>query len=207
MSKDILVVGFYTKDTPYEHEKETLQVSLEALGYEYNFKPVENLGTWQKNTQYKAHVLKEFLQEYPGKKLLYLDVDAIMVKRPVVLDTIDCDIAAVHYHKSTELLSGTIYFAGTPVCLSVVHKWIQINEQYPVRLPDKRPAWDQRTLQMAMDQTPKCRFEELPQNYTFIVQLTEKSMPGLDPVILHTRGARRFKNIIDGKQKKEGYAK
>jgi len=198
------VIGYFTIDTPYEHEAETLKLSLETCGFEYDIRGVPNLGSWQKNTQYKAHVIKERLQESPGKRLLYLDVDAIMVHPPELLDTIDCDIAAVHFCRSTELLSGTIFFGGTPVCLSVVNRWIALNEQFPDKLPDKRPAWDQRTLQMAINDIKKCRFEELPQEYTWITELTQRTMPGLSPVIMHTRGAKRFKNLINGKG---GYAK
>ena len=198
-----LVVGYYTKDTPYEHEAETLKLSLETNGYEYDLLPVDNLGSWQKNTQYKAHVIKKMLEDFPGEPLLYLDVDAIMIHPPVILDDIDCDIAAVHYGRTTELLSGTIYFSGSDVCRRVVNLWIMINEQYPKKLPNRLPAWDQRTLAMAIKDIKECRFQELPQEYTYIVELTQKFAPELSPVILHTRGAKRFKHVIDNKP---GYA-
>jgi len=202
-----LVVGYYTIDTPYEHEFQTLKLSLESFGYEYDYHGVPNLGSWQKNTQYKAHFIKKMLEDFPGEPILYLDVDALMIRKPVILDNIDCDIAAVHYGKTTELLSGTIYFSGSDVCMKVVNRWIDINVQYPKKLPNRLPAWDQRTLALAIGQIKECRFEELPQEYTYIIELTQKFAPDLHPVILHTRGAKRFKSIINGVQKKEGYAK
>ena len=198
-----LVIGFYTKDTPYEHEFQTLKLSLEEHGYDYDYEAVDNLGTWQKNTQYKAQVIKGFLEKYPEHPLLYLDVDAIMLHPPIILDDVNCDIAAVHYARNQELLSGTVYFSGSDICMKVVERWIQLNIQYPIKLPDKRPAWDQRTLSLAIHDVKECRFVELPQEYTFITELTAKHCKGLNPVILHTRGAKRFKNIIN---KERGYA-
>lgn len=198
-----LVIGYFTEKTPYEHEAETLKLSLGTHDYHHHIVAVPNLGTWQKNTQYKAKVIKRALEEFPGQALLYLDVDCIMVKPPVILDDIDCDIAACHYGKSTELLSGTVYFSGSAMCKRVVDRWIELNIQYPKRLPNKLPAWDQRTLEMAIKDLTECRFTELPQSYTWIVELTEKVAPGLDPVLMHTRGAKRFKNSINGEA---GYA-
>ncbi|RLF30317.1 MAG: hypothetical protein DRN14_00240 [Thermoplasmata archaeon] len=200
------VVGYFTENTPYEHEAETLKLSLEANGYEYDIQGVPNLGSWQKNTQYKALVILSMLKKYRGLPILYLDVDAIMVHPPLILEDIDCDVAAVHFCRTNELLSGTLYFSGSKMCMILVRDWIKLNEQYPEKLPDGRAAWDQRTLEMAIKQNPKVRFYELPQEYTWITELTQKTQPDLSPVIMHTRGAKRFKNIINKKQKEEGYA-
>ena len=56
---------------------------------------------------------------------------------------------------------------------------------------------------MAIKSIEHCSFIELPQNYTWVTELTQKECPGLAPVILHARGAKKFKNLIDGK---DGYA-
>jgi len=199
-----LVVGYYTENTPYQHEAESLKLSLETHGYEHDIMAVPNLGSWQKNTQYKSKVIKAFLEKY-DRPIVYLDVDAVMVHPPVILDDIDCDIAAVHFAKGNELLSGTIYFSGSKACHDLVLKWIEINEKYPVKLPDKRDAWDQRTLEMAIKEMGEAiRFQELPQEYTWIVELTQKYHDkNSSPVIMHTRGAKRFKNQINGET---GYA-
>lgn len=199
-----LVIGFYTENTPYQHEAESLKLSLETHEYEHDILAVPNLGSWQKNTQYKAQVIKGFLEKYPNRELLYLDVDAVMVHPPILLDNIDCDIAAVHFAKRNEFLSGTVYFAGSAACMKVVNRWIALNEQFPKTLPDGREAWDQRTLAMAIRDIKDCRYIELPQEYTWIVELTQKYYDkNSSPIIMHTRGAKRFKNKINGE---EGYA-
>ena len=207
------VVAFYTIGTPYEGEAEVLKDSLESFEYSYLVCGIPNLGTWQKNTQFKGVFIQEMLKEHPGQPLLYLDVDAIMQKEPVVLDNLDADIAAVHHLSKEqngqiilgqELLSGTVFFGNTKACKDVVDQWVLINERYPEKLPNGKEAWDQRTLQMAIHQVKSCRFVELPQGYTWISELTPKRSKNVEQFIVHTRGARRFKNLINGKA---GYAK
>ena len=204
-----LVIAYFTEDTPYEDEAEVLKLSLESVGYSYMICGVPNLGSWQKNTQHKAHFIQEMLRKHPGKPLLYLDVDAVMVQPPDILDNLEADVAAVHFAcraggtPGGELLSGTLWLANTPKCHEVVEKWLELNETYPEVLPNGKEAWDQRTLAMALKCTPGVRFVELPQSYTFIIELTQRRCPAVSPVIMHTRGAKRFKNKINGKK---GYA-
>lgn len=194
------VIAYYTTDTPYEAEAEVLKASLETVGYSYTVCGVPNLKSWQKNTQYKAMFVRHMLQTHSGQPLLYLDVDSVMVEAPEVLDGLTADIAAVHFCGRNELLSGTVYFGNTECCNRCVDEWIRLNEQYPERLPDGREAWDQRTLKMAIEKTKGLHFVELPQEYTWIVELTQRHMPGLSPVIMHTRGAKRFKRKINGQK-------
>jgi hypothetical protein len=189
--------AYYTIDTPYEKEAQSLKQSLKALKIPYLLCGIRDQGDWQKNTQAKAVVFSEIVHTYDRFKLLYLDVDAIMVQHPVALENIQADIAAVHFAGGSELLSGTVLFGNTSVCKDVVRRWMEINAQHPINLPDGRAAWDQRTLEMAIKENASCRFVELPQEYTWITELTQKHRPGLAPVIMHTRGAYRFKRIIN----------
>ena len=57
---------------------------------------------------------------------------------------------------------------------------------------------------MAIKRIASVKFVELPTEYTFIVELTQRHCPNLQPVILHTRGAKRFKRIMNGQK---GYEK
>jgi hypothetical protein len=127
-----------------------------------------------------------------------------MVQAPVILDDLKADIAAVHFANKTELLSGTLFLGNTRQCRRVIEKWIHLNEQYPETLPNGKHAWDQRTLAMAIEKVQGIKFVELPQSYTWIIELTQRHCPEIQPVIMHTRGAKRFKHKVDGKK---GYAK
>lgn len=198
-----LVIAYYTRDTPYAGEAEHLKLSLEAVGYSFRVVGLDNRGSWQKNTQMKAEFIHEMLQCFPNMPLLYLDVDAVMIIPAPILDGLKADIAAVHFAKQSELLSGTLFLGNTSKCNEIVDRWIRINHDHPKTLPNGKQAWDQRTLQLAINRTDGVNFVELPQEYTWITELTQRHAPGLQPVIMHTRGAKRFKNIINGKR---GYA-
>lgn len=204
-TKTPLVIAYFTVDTPYQHEAEALKESLNGLGYGYWIVGVPNLGSWQKNTQYKAQFIKHALEKFSGKPLLYLDVDSIMVSEPEIFNNLKADIAAVHFAHKGELLSGTLWLGNTAACNELVKKWIQINEKYPETLPNGKHAWDQRTLKMAIKETKNINYVELPQAYTWIAGLTQMRCPEeKTPIIMHTRGAKRFKRLINGQK---GYAK
>lgn len=194
-----MIIGYFTVDTPYEQEAESLKLTLDAFKYKYDILPVPNLGSWQKNTQYKAKVVRAMMNKYPGQPLLYLDVDSLVLHPLDIFDNMHtlCDIAAVHFHNSTELLSGTVFFSGSQLSRRIVDQWIALNLRYPIKLPDGREAWDQRTLRMAIHAVRGATFKELPQEYTWIAQLSNSRMPGKNAIILHTRGAYRFKKRIN----------
>jgi len=193
------VVAYFTIGTPYEEEAAKLKASLEEWGYAYTIAGIHHRGSWQENTQAKAPFCLQMLEEYEGEPLLYLDVDALMMRPPVLLDGgLDADLAAVRFIHRDELLSGTIWWGNTVQCRRVVRKWIYLNKAHPRRLPGGKAAWDQRTLDMAIQKVGGLRFCSLPQEYTYIQDLTPRHLdPCPPPVILHTRGSQRFKKQID----------
>jgi len=195
-----LVVAYYTIGTPYEQESEILRLSLNAHRIPHAIHGVPNLGSWQKNTQFKSEFIKRMLAEHPNKPLLYLDVDAIVVSPLKEIEGLlaeETDVAAVMWDGAQTLLSGTVWFSGSKKCLESVDKWNELNRKYPEKLPNGQDAWDQRTLEMAVKQTPDLKFKPLSPGYTWIAELSSKKYPEIPPVIMHTRGAFRFKRIID----------
>jgi len=193
-----IFIGYYTEGTSYEAEAKLLRLSLEAHGLEYHIAATPNLGSWQKNTQYKSQFIAAELERLK-RPVVWVDADAIVIQRPELLLTMPAgvDVAAVRFATDKHLLSGTVYFSGSPKCMEVVKRWSALNAKYPDYLPNGRPAWDQRTLDMALMTTPGVRFLGLPQEYTWIIEITQKAIPDLVPVIMHTRGAYRFKGEID----------
>lgn len=193
-----VVIAFYTDGTPYVDEARAFMAGLRPWCLTYKVYGCENLGSWQKNTQMKSKVVEHaLLKDFPGQKLLYLDVDSIIVQMPD-LSCPGADIGAVHFADTGEMLSGTVMFAGTDKCREAVRRWNVLNEAYPDKLPNGRDAWDQRTLKMAIADVGAV-FYEFPQGYTWVSELTPSRYPGLSPVIAHTRGALRYRQIVDGK--------
>jgi hypothetical protein len=191
-----LYVSYYTVGTPYEKEAERLKLSLEAMGLPFEHTGVKSLGSWQKNTQFKADFLSDALNRHPGRPLVYLDVDALVLSKPDWSVCAGSDLAAVVWF-GAELLSGTVYLGNTPGTRTVVDAWIKLNAKYPEKLPNGREAWDQRTLFMAVKETG-VRFIELPRPYTAIIELSNRYFASdPPPVIIHTRGSLRFKDEIN----------
>lgn len=186
--KEPIYVGYYTPGA-YEGEWAGLRESLEALGLEHDYRRVE-AGSWQEVTQRKARVMQEALERHAGRPVVYLDVDAVVLRRPVLLDGLRCDVAASVW-PGGELLSGTVWWGPGPKAREVVEEWIRLNEAYPERLPDGREAWDQRTLRLALRRVEGVEFEELPPAYCYMIGLSQRRFPELDPVILHLRGSLR----------------
>ncbi len=189
--KPLLVVAYYTKNTPYECEVENLRRSLDDLPLAYQIVGVQNLGSWQANTQYKAVFLKHMLSRHGSRhRLLYVDADAVFRRYPELLDHIECDVA-VHARRR-ETLSGTIYLEPTPTTATLLETWISINHEHPGR-------WDQVNLAAAIR---KCcddtglRAAQLPAEYTFIFDLSRHDHPTANPVIEHFQASRRFKRQI-----------
>jgi hypothetical protein len=203
----MLIVAYYTKDTPYKAEAEQLAANLDDLGIPHRIQEVPNLGSWQANTQYKSRFIADILAtSLDQSSFVYLDVDAAILSCPTLLyklPSMDVDIAAARFG-GVELLSGTVYFGCTQKTDEVVDGWIRLCEKYPKSFPagvvKYHPrggaAWDQRMLSVAIDRTAGVRFHELPPEYCYIHDLSAKRYPDVKPIILHTAASRRYKKII-----------
>ena len=207
-----VVVAYYTEGTGYEAEADRLKASLKPLGLEACIAPVENLGSWQANTQYKARFLREMFDCCKGRDLLYVDADATFERYPTRVIDFKGDIG-IHYRAkrngSKELLSGTIYLANNSRTRALIDEWIKYNEAHPLE-------WDQRNLQkvihsmsrgttaedakrrtrevLAGDEEERALFSlvELPAEYCAIFD--QDMAP--NPVIKHWQASRRLKATI-----------
>jgi hypothetical protein len=198
-----LFVAYFTQDTPYEAEADKLRTTLERFKLRHEIHAVPNLGSWQKNTQYKSRFVRDMLGGHNGP-IVYVDVDALILKPPTLLNELVGDLGAARF-MDQELLSGTVWFANTPICRTVVDRWLVNCEKYPEtcppgvlrHYPDGEAAWDQRLLDLSLCQTPEARFVQLPQEYTYIEDLSRERYPHLQPVILHTRGRYRLEHLVN----------
>lgn len=186
-----IYVAFYTIDTPYEEEVKKLENSLKKFHLPYDIQGVPNLGSWQKNTQYKAVFLQEILNKYPDRAVVYLDADAVVQQYPQLFDELDCDFAVHHYDNkklpTPELLSGTLYFGPTEKAKMLVKLWIETNKKFP-------EIWDQKNLDTTVQQMPTLKLVELPPSYCLIFDLMKDQGPA---VIEHFQASRQFKKLID----------
>jgi hypothetical protein len=190
------IVSYYTIDTPYQDLVAGFSKSLDQFNLNYTIYPKPSCGSWEKNTQVKAEVIKNAMIEFPNDTIVWLDIDAIVQKNPVFFDTLaDFDISC--YYLSTrynphELLSGTIAFANNVTTRNIIDDWIVMNKT--------NKEWDQKNLQgvIESEKYKNIRIVPLPKEYIKI-HLHDRFQPGIndaDIVITHFQASRKLKAII-----------
>lgn len=187
-----LVVGYYTTGTIYEKEATRLITSLLNFSIPYFIQPVQNLGDWYRNTQYKPQFIYEMLEKFEPRSLVYVDVDAEFLSFPDLFTELDArpdvDIG-VHYldhakrgrpKSGAEMLSGTIFLKNSGTTKEIVRRWRD-------KCAQGGTLWDQVALFGILKEFPHY---VLPEEYCTIFDY----MSDVErPVIKHYQASRQVK--------------
>ena len=203
--RDFIVVSYYTEGTGYETEAKKLKASLIALEIDHDIIHIANLGSWQKNTHYKARIIQNHLHFLANEKkdlrpIVYVDADAIFHAYPILFDLLDADAAFAyrdyskfpsHFSRTRkELLSGTIFLQNNDAVRELVREWIRENERNP-------GIWEQRNLQTVVARADgRLKIVELPPTYCKIFDIMRDAGPA---VIEHYQKSRIYRRQIDGR--------
>jgi hypothetical protein len=191
MSPQFLTIAYFTQNNKYQTLSENLKESCENFGVPLFLQAIEDLGSWEKNTHYKAKFILECLENFESN-LLYVDVDAVFRSFPSLMENIDCDIAYRTENfgwRPNEALSGTIFLNNNSKTKELVNKWIELNEQTPAQRY-KPETWEQANMQRAVELVPEIRYLNLPPEYTFVFDHSKRLYPGLKPVVEHFQASR-----------------
>ncbi|MCK9326767.1 MAG: hypothetical protein M0P69_14845 [Bacteroidales bacterium] len=183
----MIYVGFYTDK--YKEEARKLIETLFKFNLNFYVQRIEDLGSWDANTHYKATFIRDCLDIF-CEPIVYLDCDARVLKKPVLFDNLDCDIAfhqLTHKYCNKELLSGTLYLDYNVNVLNLVSHWALLCEQVTAE-------YEQRKLEIALKERPDIRVATLPIEYCAIFDRKEVKDKEIDPVILHTQASRRLRH-------------
>jgi hypothetical protein len=195
---NLIIVGYYTVNTPYQNEAQKLINSCKRLGLNHDIVGVENLGSWQSNTRYKAKFMGDMLLKHPDKRLLYVDCDAVVHRLPDLFISYSADVAVRFQDfkwRKNECLSGTIYMENNLKTRKLCEVWGKINKgEGP-----QAKTFEQWNLGAAIEQLAKsdglvCK--NLPPEYTFIFDSMRKMYPNAVPVIEHFQASRKYKNKV-----------
>lgn len=176
-----LFVSFYTPGL-YEQKAKDLILSLHRMGLDYEVDRVEDLGSWQSNTIFKAEFIKRKMEQNPTRNIVWLDADAVIRQYPHLFWEIEGDFAA-NYFRGWQLSSGTVFFKGNRRAKLLVNAWIKENKKNP-------EIWDQQNLQTVVEQRERSQHlsvTRLPAEY----YLTDMVRGASDPVIEHTQASRQ----------------
>jgi hypothetical protein len=175
-----VIVSFYTP--AYEAEAREMERTARAFGFFTDVRAVPDLGDWANNCAMKPAVIRDRMQDYPGRAVVWLDADARVRKPPVLLCHLRCDFAA-HWRYEVELLSGTMFWGPTAAARTLAERWAQEQQ----RLPGE---WDQKVLQRVIEarDIEGLRVHGLPAAYTAIFDARMCD----EPVIEHMQASRRL---------------
>jgi len=187
-----LVIAYFTKGNQYETLSENLSKSCSEFGIPLHLRPIDNLGTWEKNTHFKANFISECLSSF-SQNLVYVDVDAVFRSYPILFKSLDCDIAYRTENfrwRRNEALSGTIFLANNQRTKDFVKKWIEINNVIKTNRMDPE-TWEQKNMQRSLEVCKEVRYQNLPPEYTFIFDHSKRLHPNVTPIIEHFQASRK----------------
>ena len=166
---NFMVCVYATKDTPYVQVAEsTILPSMKAIaGLKYSYSVVPNLGSWNKNTAYKATFALEMLAKYPTSNIVLLDVDCKINNYPSLFDNIPeqynvaahlLDWATWYKNGSTnkEFLTGTLWLRNCERTKYLVEKWIdgcEATNQWEQKVFEKSHGQLHKMLHVPLDRT------------------------------------------------------
>lgn len=195
MRHKFVIVSYFTRRTGYEKEMKKLSESLGVLDVAFFFLPIWNQGDWHKNTAYKATFIREMLDCFKDKNIVFIDVDTKVHCYPDLFDKLDCDIAfhlriGRRNYPSGELLSGTLFFSNNANARMICDRWILENKEDP-------DMWEQRNLRRAIDALKeKISIRILPASYCKIFDAIKQEVKG-DIVIEHFQKSREYRHKVE----------
>jgi hypothetical protein len=195
-----VVVGYYTAGTSYAQEIVEMERSARFFGLDVDIVEVEPRGDWHYNCMLKGHVVREMMEKYQGRPILYLDADSRVRRYPTLFDNYAVDFAYCTFdwdnipgtgRRGKEVSSAVMYIRRTPATIELINRWCDANER---NIRDGQRVFDQVVLsKVLVGARDKERHGHLPMNYNQIFD----SMAGLgDPVIEQMQASRRFKREV-----------
>lgn len=202
MDRFPLIVSYYTKKTLYQLEVQNLIASCEKWNLSFDIEGIDSFGSWELNCGYKPFFLFRKLQELK-KPILWIDADAVILKRPEVIEAFAADLAVrinegLPIDHPSKVISSTIFVNYTPEGAELLRRWAEEGNKQLGQNERKEEFWDQIALRNVIyNQTHNAKVIGLPLEYTKISEHPFDTEAVKDPVIEHYQASRRFKKSIN----------
>ena len=172
----------------YEEYAKSLVDSMEHVGIEsYRVYKTVDKGSWEKNCQHKAVVLREALDQFTTP-IVWVDADAEFRSYPNLFRELNCDFAYYYFSHTREHLSGTLYIANNKSMREFLDHWILENS--------KNEKWDQVNMSKILSSYNKLDIFHLPIEYCKIFD--NKHQECENPIIVHNQASRKAKRLRRG---------
>ncbi len=191
-----LVISFYTKNTPYQLDAHHLIASCEKFGIDHFIEGIDSHGSWELNCAYKPFFISEKLRQFK-RPVIWVDVDAVFVKKPKHLKVFEKDLAAycepgIANDHPSKVRSGTVFINHTEGAAKLLKAWAEECRRLLVDPTRTEEFWDQMALRNVFLAQKKSQIGHLPVSYVKILghPVDEKCS---NPIILNLQGSRRAK--------------
>lgn len=173
---DIVLISYYT-DLLYGRHAAKLADSAEKFGIEHDIQPVPDRGSWRENNLFKPAFIRLAMEAHPGKAVMWVDADALILQDPVECFTDDFDVAA-YFWEPGKPWGGTLVFRPTEAAMIALGSWVDFCATY-------QPLMDQDTLGLALYKRVGFRFKHLPAAYCWVEKIHRLHHGITQPVIEH----------------------
>jgi len=202
----MIVVGFYTENSPYEYEAAELVETLVDVGVDYHLEGHPHRGSWMANIIIKADFCRWMLASWAHKApVVFLDCDARMRKYPVLFESLPgsgCDLAIGWLdHPKSRWLSNVLVMWPSLGCWNFLDAWVLKNRD---RATHHGPA-DENNIPWAIEQSGAA-VSRLPPEYACVADMndgtkfTRGAHPDIEPVIEQLQASRRLKGEMNVRQ-------
>lgn len=203
--QSFIICSYYTVDNSYaEVAHQYLMPSVSSLKLKSDICGIQSLGSWAKNTSYKAQFIATMLERHK-ENIVFVDCDAEILQTPDLFEHIpdEFNFAAhvldrnqfygrLHDERIRyELLSGTLFIRNNGESRKLVNEWnmaCQISN-----------LWEQKILDVVLKKN-NVKVYELPIEYTWIRDLPDGRCSLVKPngpiIIRHNQVSRQLKHKI-----------
>jgi len=177
----MIVVGYYTSNTPYEQEAHELAANMEQYGLKYRLYSVESKLFWTYNCAMKPEFILKGLDELQ-ENILYTDVDSRFLRTPPFHE-IEKDIPGFcicsPYGKK-ELISATMYFPNNELSRKILRHWSEEQQK-------DLGVWDQRVLESIID-----NYDYFVMDEAWLKIYDNENYSGGVPIVEHYQASRKY---------------
>jgi len=218
-----LFIGYHTPHPEYRELATGMRASVEQFDLECEIVELPNhvvpemhsMATWVSNCAMCGPFVQWMQTLHPDRDLVYLDVDAILRKRPSLYldEPRDYDFAVTFLNNqwsTNELQSNSMFFKAindSSESRLLVNRWCY---EQAIRLTNMRAglythpfrrAWDQVVLQDVLVNMPHLRIKTLPPSYSKIMPTSAgvEIMPDVataDAVVTQSQASRIMKEKV-----------